>query len=183
MGLDMYLNKKTYVKNWDFQKKNERHTVTIKKGGKVRTDIKPERVSYITESVGYWRKANHIHQWFVENCQDGEDNCKEYWVSREQLQELVDACKQVKESLENSPKKKVQVVVGWQNGEKMYEDIDVFEDVSIAEELLPTQPGFFFGGTEYDKWYVQGLDETINQIEPLLKEEDNDADFYYQASW
>ncbi len=30
MGLDMYLSKKTYVKNWDFQKKSERHTVTIK---------------------------------------------------------------------------------------------------------------------------------------------------------
>ncbi len=182
MGLDMYLSKKTYVKNWDFQKKSERHTVTIKKGGKVRTDIKPERVSYITESVGYWRKANHIHQWFVDNVQDGEDNCREYWVSKEQLQELVDTCKKVKESLENSPKQTVQVEVGWQNGEKMYDDVEVFEDTSVAEELLPTQSGFFFGGIEYDQWYVQGLDETINQIEPLLQEE-NEGDFHYQASW
>ena len=182
MGLDMYLSKKTYVKNWDFQQKSEKHSVTVKKGGKVRTDIKPERVSYITESVAYWRKSNHIHQWFVTNCQDGEDKCQESYVDRGQLQELVNICKQVKESLEKSGKKTVKMEVGWQNGEKMYDDVEVFEDTELAEELLPTQPGFFFGGTEYDQWYVHGLDETINQIEPLLQEE-GDGDFYYQASW
>jgi hypothetical protein len=117
----------------------------------------------------------------VDNVQDGEDNCREYYVDREQLQELVDTCKKVKESLENSPKKKVQVQVGWQNGEKMYDDVEVFEDTSVAEELLPTQPGFFFGGTEYDQWYVKDLDNTINQLEPLLQEEG--GDFYYQSSW
>ena len=159
MGLDMYLSKKTYVKNWDFQKDGEKHKVTVKKGNKVRTDIKPERVSYITESVAYWRKSNHIHQWFVTNCQGGEDQCQESYVERGQLQKLVDICKQVKESLEKSGK-----------------------NTELAEELLPTQSGFFFGGTEYDQWYVQGLDETINQIEPLLQEE-GDGDFYYQASW
>jgi hypothetical protein len=155
----MYLSKKTYVKNWDFQQKSEKHSVTVKKGGKVRTDIKPERVSYITESVAYWRKSNHIHQWFVTNCQGGEDQCQESYVERGQLQKLVDICKQVKESLEKSGK-----------------------NTELAEELLPTQSGFFFGGTEYDEWYVQGLDETINQIEPLLQEE-GDGEFYYQASW
>ncbi len=182
MGLDMYLSKKTYVKNWDFQKDGEKHKVTVKKGNKVRTDIKPERVSYITESVAYWRKTNHIHQWFVENCQDGEDNCQESYVSREKLQGLVDICKQVKESLEKSGKKTVKVKVGWQGKKDLFEDVEVYSDTELAEELLPTQPGFFFGGTEYDQWYVQGLDETINQIEPLLQEE-GDGEFYYQASW
>ena len=177
----MYLRKKTYVKNWDFQKKGEKHTVTVKKGNKVRTDIIPSRVSYITESVAQWRKVNHVHQWFVDNVQDGDDNCREYYVDREQLKELVDICKQVKESLEKSGTKKVQVEVGWQGGEKMYEDIDVYTDTELAEELLPTQPGFFFGGTDYDKWYMMGLEETITQIEPLLQEED--GDFHYQASW
>ena len=31
--------------------------------------------SRIIEQVGYWRKANQIHNWFVENVQDGEDDC------------------------------------------------------------------------------------------------------------
>lgn len=39
-------------------------------------------------TVGYWRKANAVHSWFVRNVQEGIDNCKTYWVSREQLREL-----------------------------------------------------------------------------------------------
>jgi len=45
----------------------------------------------------YWRKANAIHGWFVENCQDGEDNCQEYWVSREKLINLKDLCQDILE--------------------------------------------------------------------------------------
>ena len=29
MGLDMYLTKRTYVKNWNFQKDEEKHKVTV----------------------------------------------------------------------------------------------------------------------------------------------------------
>jgi hypothetical protein len=157
----------------------ELHEVTVKKNGQEVPHIKKDRISSIEETVAYWRKANHIHAWFVNNVQDGEDNCREYYVDREKLKELVDACKKVKESLVNSPKKTFQD--GWANGQKTYADVEVFEDTSVAEELLPTEQGFFFGGTEYDEWYIQGLDETINQLEPLLVEED--GDFYYQASW
>jgi hypothetical protein len=95
MGLDMYLSKKTYVQNWDFHKPEEKHTISIKKGGKARKDIKPKRVSYIVEEVMYWRKANAIHSWFVENCQNGVDECQEAFVSEEQLEELASICEEV----------------------------------------------------------------------------------------
>jgi hypothetical protein len=180
MGLDMYLHKKTYVKNWDHMSAEERHEVIVKKNGQEVPTIKKERISSIEESVAYWRKANHIHQWFVDNVQDGEDNCREYYVDVEQLRELVDACKTVKESLEKSGKKTVQVEVGWKDGKKMYDDVEVFSDTSVAEELLPTQHGFFFGGTEYDQYYLNDLESTINQLEPLIEE---GGDFYYQSSW
>ena len=181
MGLDMYLNKKTYVKNWSHMEPEQLHEVIVKKGGKVVKEIQPDRVSSIEEQVAYWRKENHIHAWFVNNVQDGEDDCREYPVSREQLKELVDTCEKVLASLDNSPKKKVKVKVGWQGGKELYEDIDVYVNTELAEELLPTQAGFFFGGTEYDEWYVKGLENTLNQITPLLSEEE--GDFYYQASW
>ena len=71
MGLDMYLTKKSYIKNWDFMKPNEKHKVTIKKNNKIVKEIKPERISEVIEDVGYWRKANAIHKWFVDNVQDG----------------------------------------------------------------------------------------------------------------
>ena len=38
----------------------------------------------------YWRKANQIHKWFVDNVQGGNDNCGEYYVSQDKLQELLD---------------------------------------------------------------------------------------------
>ena len=41
----------------------------------------------------YWRKANAIHKWFVENVQEGVDDCGEYEVTVEQLTELRDLCK------------------------------------------------------------------------------------------
>ena len=43
--------------------------------------------------VMYWRKANAIHKWFVDNVQGGEDDCREYPVSNDQLIELRDTCK------------------------------------------------------------------------------------------
>lgn len=110
MGLDMYLSKKTYVKQWSHNKPSEQYHVTVKKGTKKFDNIKPERVSYVVEEVGYWRKFNALHEWFVQNCQDGEDNCQESYVDREKLEELVKTLKEVKNILETSPKKKTQVL-------------------------------------------------------------------------
>jgi len=158
MGLDMYLKKKTYVKNWGHMAPEELHSVTVLKNGTPVSHIKPERISGIEESVGYWRKANAIHKWFVDNVQDGNDDCKEYYVDTTQLQELLDACKQVKENHE------------------------------LAPELLPTEGGFFFGSTDYDEWYYQDIDHTIEMIEGLRAEIEPGKDYYpgslyYQSSW
>jgi len=95
MGLDMYLSKKHYVKNWSYMKDERKHKITVKLGGKTRKDIKPKRIAYITEEVMYWRKANHIHKWFVDNCQGGIDECQEVYVSKEKLEELAALCEEV----------------------------------------------------------------------------------------
>lgn len=36
-------------------------------------------------------------------------------------------------------------------------------------EYLPTQSGFFFGSTEYDKWYFNDVDNAITLFELILK--------------
>ena len=102
--------------------------------------------------VGYWRKANQIHQWFVDNVQSGEDNCAEYYVDRDKLKELRDLCKLA------------------------------LKDKGKAEELLPTQSGFFFGSTEIDEWYFQDVNATIEIINKCL-EMDDTWTFKYQSSW
>src|ERR1017187_4553583 len=45
--------------------------------------------------VAYWRKANAIHGWFVNNVQNGIDQCQESVVTREQLNELLSVCYEV----------------------------------------------------------------------------------------
>ena len=102
--------------------------------------------------VGYWRKANAVHQWFVDNCQNGEDDCRQAYVSREALTTLRDLCQQV------------------------------LNDHSLAEELLPTQAGFFFGSTEYDEYYFGDLADTIRIIDDALSCGD-EWTFAYQSSW
>ena len=150
MGLDMYLEKRTYVRQWEHQTPEEQYNVEVTKGGEP-TKIQPKRVTHIIEEVGYWRKVNQIHQWFVENVQGGNDNCAEYYVGSDKLEELLDLCKKVQ------------------------------TDNSLAEDLLPTQGGFFFGGTEYDEWYYKDIDNTIQILEEALA--DKGADYYYSSSW
>ena len=63
MGLDMYLSKRHYVKNWDHMRAEQRHNVTVKLGSKPHPTIKPDRVSFVTEQVAYWRKRNYSPLW------------------------------------------------------------------------------------------------------------------------
>jgi len=48
-------------------------------------------------------------------------------------------------------------------------------------QLLPTTEGFFFGGTDYDQYYLEDLEVTKKILEGVLR--DQTGDFYYQASW
>ena len=147
MGLDMYLSKRTYI-GANYEHNAVTGTIDIfRRGEHVNIDL--HKVTYIYEEVAYWRKANHIHRWFVENVQNGEDDCREYEVSGKQLKELIKLCRKV---LRNKSK---------------------------ADELLPTQSGFFFGGTDYDEYYFEDIKNTIK----MLKDIKEDEDYEYCASW
>lgn len=102
MGLDMYLSKRTYVKNWEHMGPDKQNKITLTTGGQNNASIKTNRISDVIEEVMYWRKANSIHAWFVENVQEGTDDCKEYWVGVEKLQELIDLCSKVVETKDAS---------------------------------------------------------------------------------
>jgi hypothetical protein len=184
MGLDMYMSKKTYVKQWSFNKPEDQFDIEVKKGGEPYSPIKKKRISSVVEEIGYWRKFNALHNWFVQNTQDGEDRCQESYVNGEQMEELLQTLLKVREELETAPKKKVQVKVGYSNGKELFEEIEVVENTELLDELLPPSSGFFFGGTEYDEYYKEQVVETIKLLEEL-KVEDPEwvGDYYYQASW
>jgi hypothetical protein len=193
MGLDMYLKKSyskyrkddgTFSTNWDDSK--------FDKFGR------SNRVTF-SEMVGYWRKANHIHKWFVDNVQEGNDDCHEYYVSIEQLHELRDTCFDILSKLNGMeirvPKKGVKEFK--EANDKFYEgksiqrikiDINNFETIynlnghhiltkSQIEKCgcanyLPTQEGFFFGSCSYDGFYLQSLVETIEMLDELFEKHD-----------
>jgi len=86
MGLDMYLTKKHYVQNWAHNPKEQEVKITVKVGGKKHPMINTKKITYITEEAIYWRKSNQIHKWFVDTCQDGEDDCGRNWSRASAMQ-------------------------------------------------------------------------------------------------
>ena len=80
MGLDMYLNAKRYL--WYNE---EALGAAI---AQAFPEIKDRRVKNVMVEAMYWRKSNQIHKWFVDNVQEGTDDCGNYDVSHEQLAEL-----------------------------------------------------------------------------------------------
>lgn len=167
MGLDMYLDRESYVQNWDHQSPEERHTVTVE--GPMGALIDPTKVANVTERVGYWRKANAIHNWFVQNVGGGVDECQRMYVSLEQLYDLLFACE--------------GVLMAHEHGGDWEE---------VARETLPPASGFFFGSTELDEWYLNDLRDTVKIIREVTEPQYLDTyqgtpflkqDIYYQASW
>lgn len=136
--------------------------------------------------VGYWRKANQIHRWFVDNVQNGVDNCKKYPVTRKQLNDLLELVNKV---LKASKLVKGDVSQGqsYHNGE--FIDIigpgKTIEDPTVAKQLLPTQKGFFFGNYGYDECYIDDLKDTKKIIDKVNKlwDEEEDVKIYYESSW
>lgn len=99
-----------------------------------------------------FRKRNFLIAW-VEKVRGGEvENCETYALEKEQLESLL-------------------------------ADIDrVLEDNILAEDLLPTCGGFFFGNTEYDDCYFADLQDARERIGQMVAdmEDGETADFW---SW
>ena len=184
MGLDMYLTKKYYVKNWSHMTEDEIHKITILRGGEPSL-IPADKISNIECEMMCWRKANAIHKWFVDNVQDGKDDCGEYYVSREKLTELFNICNIV---LEKSKVENGKVHNGTtytlENGRvENYIDGKVIVNAHVAQEFLPTTSGFFFGNTDYDEYYIQDIEYTAKELTKILASPKDDGTFYYSSSW
>lgn len=190
MGLDMYLKKRKYI-GANYEHNHVAGAIYVSQNG-VEIPIDFNKITEVEEEGLYWRKANAIHKWFVDNVQDGNDDCKEYYVSEEKLKELLKKCKEVV--------KKAVVVDGQvqngatlQNGEWIpnYEQGKVIQNAEEIAKILPTEDGFFFGSTEYGEYYLEDIKYTIKGIEGLLKEAKEFEDkkmsfnlsFIYHSSW
>ncbi|WP_462411736.1 hypothetical protein [Neobacillus sp. Marseille-QA0830] len=107
------------------------------------------------EEVAYWRKANQIHHWFVENLHEGKDEpVFTQELTKDNLKQLYDLCVRVLKDFDHSP------------------------------QILPTRPGPFFGSTSYGDIYYEQVMQTIILFDNLLKNFNFKTHYLlYQCSW
>jgi hypothetical protein len=153
MGLDMFF----YGKWYTFDTQDERNQKIQETMQTLFPSVGSKSATCVETEFMYWRKANAIHKWFVDNLQNGIDECQETYVDPNSLYELKTACE------------------------------TVMKDKSQAKDILPTSEGFFFGSTQYDDYYVEDIEQTFNFLSDFLtKYENKEFDgwsFYYRSSW
>jgi len=183
MGLDMYLegsfSTRAYIRptDQDYIDMREGKEVKVERSTELEDAIaaigfEDAPIDHIYNHFTYvfpiitWRKANAIHKFFVDTCQEGNDNCQRHYVSRGNLEELLEAINTI-----------------------LAVKTPVAREMK-AEELLPTDnEGCFFGSKEYDDWYFQDLKRTKATLDKLFEYEKNAEagkcfdNFYYQSSW
>jgi hypothetical protein len=199
MGLDMYLTGKKYVGGWVHSKDEEKMAFASIMGAVGLPDWKCTGSPHVTVEVSqiYWRKANQIHRWFVENVQEGKDDCEEYYVERADLIRLRDLCKTVLAAVKPVPGKvhtgttypaRKSANAPLPDPVEEYKQGNVISNPAVAEELLPAASGFFFGSQDYDEYYLDDVKRTAESLDKLLGEPALEPGifgwgFYYRASW
>ena len=142
MGLDMTLEKKICINDWSNDKNL---SIRVEVGNQIAI-LHPPSIELTVDEI-YWRKANWIHEWFVDNIQHGIDDCGTYRIEKEELEELLTTITRILKAKEESLEK----------GE------------NLALELLPPVEGFFFGSNQIDEYYWLDLAQTATDLENLLK--------------
>lgn len=164
MGLDMYLEARKYVSKIDNKATTDYDNPVLTENYKMVLELFPENANEYSDfagaevslNIGYWRKANAIHGWFVENCAAGVDECQPIHVNPDKLRELRAIAEHL---LENRT------------------------EAEARKHLAPAQ-GFFFGTYEIDEWYWNDLERTKKILDKAITlAEDNDCGIVYQASW
>ena len=165
MGLDMYLRYRKSVSGYDLTGNDPqlyRDIISIA-GMEQAADSTSPYVTVEATAI-YWRKANAIHGWFVNELGGGVDECQEIHVPREKLVELRNLC---------------------------FEALSIPANMTLqdhAPSILPPTEGFFFGSGEVDEWYVKDLEYTMENIDRLIAALPEDGEGWdwsliYQASW
>jgi hypothetical protein len=134
VGLDMYLNKKIYI-GAEYAHRNVKGEINLTQGAKNDPiKINLSKISEIIERTGYWRKANAIHKWFVDNVQEGIDECQEHYVTTEKLTELKALCEEILVSRDAT---KLPPTKGFFFGSDQVDEY-YFDDLKATIEILNT---------------------------------------------
>lgn len=94
------------------------------------------------KELAYFRKVNFLIPFFESFFNIEINNLEDLELTKESVEELRDRCEQV------------------------------LKDHTLANNLLPTQKGFFFGSTDYDKYYYDDVEDVLVNCNTLFQEFD-----------
>ncbi|MCK8605686.1 hypothetical protein LNP18_06160 [Leuconostoc citreum] len=115
--------------------------------------VTKSKVTGEPEMIYSWRKANQIRQWFVMRFDEDDNDCLELVITRDDIDALMT-------------------------------DIEtVLQNPNEAEAIMPTSSGFFFGGTDYDAYYYQELQDTLAYLANEFKYNEDKDILFYTESW
>lgn len=179
MGLDIYFKR---VNKIDFQFAKKK-------------DTQEAYDELEIEDIGYFRKVNCLLPFF-----GYEDDCSIHPIEKCQIQDLVNTAKELlalydtisyqlhlqqidvnyyKEIYKDNQKmrnERCKLVL-----KKMEEIWKQFE--SVAQKMLPTTTGFFFGSQAYREYYVADLKDIVEIFTKVLDETDFDIDQIFMYCW
>lgn len=163
MGLDMYFyaRKTTYKSFSKWDNPDRANEVNYPEDLKIFSDYIHDRnfKSVQTETryqIGYFRKFNALHSYIVKTFANGIDNCQDIILYKEDVEQI----------------------------KKVLDDVLEANTEEKAKELLPTQSGFFFGGTDYDEFYFEDVKDAADLMQSFLDNFDfENYQLIYEASW
>lgn len=119
-------------------------------------DLFFSRIKNIKE-VAYFRKTNFLIPFFEEMSGRRIENCTYLPIEKRWIEELMERCK------------KILSLVDVDKLES--DDYEISKEArDTAEDLLPTQDGFFFGDTSYDCYYFIKIENVLKDCPEILEE-------------
>jgi hypothetical protein len=152
MGLDQYLEAERFF--WDGYDENDTKLVKALTDQIYELKRSGRKVKKVVVEAAYWRKCNQIHNWFVENVQNQNDDCGRYYVGRDQLKDLIEL---IDKAIENKDASLLPTKSGF-----------FFGNTDINE--------YYWDQLTYSR---NVLDKALKD----LFYSEGDWSFYYQSSW
>ena len=137
MRLDMYLEAKLHLPPYDTGLAPVREAIERAIGYTPPTE-KPDNdatlmeITGVTVRVGYWRKFDPLHQWFVSNVQEGHDDCRPAYIAPDVLDVLEEQLDQVNDD----PDSAGEHFVSEDDGPMMKGDIDYTLRIVVQAKKL-----------------------------------------------
>lgn len=120
------------------------------------TNTKNEVVKYVSAARNDTSEVMYFrkHNWLLPFFGYGE-NCSNKVISKDDVEQFISVAEKVLEK----------------------------KDVETAEELLPTESGFFFGNDAYNEWYFKDVEEDLEEFRNCFANMDWDNDVLLMNCW